>query len=250
MYETLEIEKDGAIAKVWFNRPDKLNAINTTFLQDIAACCDQLQQEREISVVIWGGRGRAFSAGADLKAPPGSTLASKEDNPRAQRYAGQVGRRAIEAMEQLEATTISRVHGWAVGGGCVLALACDLRIAAESAMFWIPEVDLGVPLMWGAVPRLIAAAGPTRARELVLMCDKFTAADAECYGLINRVVPDDQLDATVDDWAKRLTAKNELARHVTKTQFRAYSRSALLGDLTETDADAILMGGGMPPRMG
>lgn len=247
MYETLEIERDGAIARVWLNRPDKLNAINTTVLQEIAACCDELQQDQDVSVVIWGGRGRAFSAGADLKAPPGTTLASQQDSPRARRHAGQVGRRAVQAIERLEATTISRVQGWAVGGGLVLALACDLRIAAESAMFWIPEVDLGIPLMWGAVPRLIACAGPTKARELILMCDKFTAAEAERWGLINRVVPDAALDEAVDDWAKRLLGKNDLARHVTKTQFRAYGQRALLGDLTEMDADAILMGEGMLP---
>lgn len=250
MYDTLEWERDGAIARVWLNRPDKLNAIDTTMLEEVAQVCDELQRTPEVSVVVWGGRGGAFSAGADLQAPPGSTMASQNDNPRWQRYAGQLGRRAVDAMERLEATTISRIHGWAVGGGLVLALACDLRIAAESAMFFIPEVDLGIPLMWGAVPRLIACAGPTKARELILLCTRFSAADAAQWGLVNRVAPDDGLDAAVDEWAQQVAGKNELARHITKTQFRAYARAALLGDVTEGDADAILMRGGMPPRLG
>ncbi len=245
MYDTLELERDGAIAHVWLNRPEKLNAINSTMLKEIVQVCDALQQMPDVSVVVWGGRGRAFSAGADFTAPPGGTGAQAATNARAQRYAGQIGRRATEAIESLEATTIARVHGWAVGGGLVLALACDFRIAAASTTFCIPEVDLGIPLMWGAVPRLIQCAGPTKAREWILLCDRFPAAEAQQHGLLNAVVPDDDLDGTVREWAQRLAAKDELARHVTKTQFRAYGRRALLGDLTECDADAILMGGRM-----
>lgn len=245
MYETIEMEQDGAVAHVWLNRPAKLNAINSTMLEEIVRVCDDLQRTPEVSVVVWGGRGRAFSAGADFTAPPGGTQAAQAASARGRRYGGQIGRRAVEAIEALEATTIARVQGWAVGGGLVLVAACDLRVAAESATFAIPEVDLGLPLMWGAVPRLIACVGATKAREWILLCDRFSAAEGERHGLLNAVVPEAELDEVVSDWCQRLVAKSELARHVTKTQFRAYGRRILLGDVTECDADGILMGAQM-----
>ncbi|MEE8580820.1 MAG: enoyl-CoA hydratase/isomerase family protein, partial [Myxococcota bacterium] len=154
--------------------------------------------------------------------------------------ASQLGRRACRAIEALELPTIARVQGHAVGGGFALALACDFRIAAESAVFHVPEVDLGVPLTWGATPRLILEVGAARAREIILMCDPISAAQAERWGIANRVVPEDQLDAVVEQWAGRLAAKPEAAVHMTKTQFRAFAQRANLGDVSESDGDLLM----------
>jgi enoyl-CoA hydratase/carnithine racemase len=121
-----------------------------------------------------------------------------------------------------------------------LALACDFRIAAEDSVFHVPEVDLGVPLSWGASARLIHEIGAARARELILMCERIDARTAERFGLVHRVAPAARLDACVDDWARRLAAKPELAVHMTKTQLRAHARRAVLGDVTETDGDVLL----------
>ena len=120
-----------------------------------------------------------------------------------------------------------------------MALGCDLRIAASSTRFRIPEVELGIPLTWGAVPRLANAVGTARAKELILLGDVFDAPAADRYDLINRVVPDAELDDCVDRWAERLASQPEWATHMTKTQFRAYGRAQSLGDVTEGDGDLL-----------
>ena len=241
--KTLELERDGAILRVWLNRPKRRNALDTETLEEIADLFTGLQREFETRVVVLGGRGVSFCAGADLRDPPGSTRlqASSDASARERRWVSQLGRRASRAIEATEAVTIARIHGHAIGGGFVLALACDFRIAAEGTVFRVPEVDLGVPLTWGATPRLIQEVGAARAREIILLCDPVDAAQAERWGVVHRAVPAPELDAVVDDWARRIAAKPEVAVHMTKTQLRAYALRAALGDVTETDGD-VLMG--------
>lgn len=238
-YETLEIERDGAVGRVWMNRPNSLNALNTTILEELADAFVALQRDHDLRVVVLGGRGRAFSAGADRNEGSLAERLEQHRNGRARRYAGQVGRRAMQAITELEATTIARVQGHAVGGGFCLALGCDFRIAAAGTRFHIPEVDLGVPLTWSAAPRLIYEVGPFRAREWITMCDVIPAEEALAAGVLNRVVPESELDAEVGRWTERLLAKSDVALHMTKTQFRGYARMAVLGDATETDGDLI-----------
>lgn len=239
-YETLSVERDGPIARVWLDRPAQLNPLSGQVLEEIIAAFDALQRDHEVPVIVLGGRGKSFSAGADRKNPPGRVPRSTGASARARRHASQLGRRVLEAIERVDAITIARLHGHVIGGGVLLALACDLRIAAVNTSFWIPEVDLGVPLTWGGVPRLLPLVGAARAKELILLCDRFDAATAERYGMINRVVPDDALDAAVAEWAQRLAAKPQWALHMTKNQFRAYSRMAVLGDVTEMDGDLLI----------
>lgn len=238
-YHTLTIERDGPVAYVWLNRPERRNALSPLALEEVAAAFDELQKAFDTPVVVLGGRGLSFCAGADRKDPPARLARGSGASARERRHVAQVGRRALEAIERCEAITIARLHGHVIGGGVVLALGCDLRIAAESTLFHIPEVDLGIPLTWGAVPRLIREVGMARAKELVLLCDRFDAPTAERYGMINRCVPDADLDTAVGDWAKRLGNKADWALHMTKTQFRAYSRMTVLGDVTEGDGDLL-----------
>ncbi len=239
-YETLLIDPQGPITYVWLNRPERRNALNEQALEEIAAAFTELQRCFDTSVIVLGGRGRSFCAGADRKDPPGARMAvGSGAGPRERRYASQLGRRALQAIAAVEAITIVRVHGHAIGGGLALALACDLRIAAVDTVFQIPEVDLGIPLSWGAVPLLVAEVGAARAKELILLCDRFDAAAAERYGMLNSVVSPEQLDVTVGDWARRLTQKAPWAVHMTKTQFRAYAQSVALGDVTEGDGDLL-----------
>jgi enoyl-CoA hydratase/carnithine racemase len=239
-YETLTIEIEAPIARVWLNRPAQLNPLSTEVLEEIIAAFDELNRHHDVPVIVLGGRGTSFSAGADRKNPPGRVARSTSAGARDRRHAALLGRRVLEAIERVDAITIARLHGHVIGGAVLLALACDLRIAATGTSFWIPEVDLGVPLTWGGVPRLLPLVGSARAKELILLCDRFDAATAERYGMINRVVADDALDAAVAEWAQRLAAKPEWALHMTKNQFRAYSRMAVLGDVTEMDGDLLI----------
>ena len=245
---TIEIERRGPVTHLWLARPAVHNALDTDTLEALIAACHRLQVDFDVPVVVLGGRGPSFSSGADRRNPPARLSRDATNNPRERRYAAQLGRRALEALERLEAITIARLHGHVIGAGGVLALGCDLRVAARTTRFAIPEVDLGIPLSWGAVPRLAREVGASRAKELILLCERFDAAEAMRLGLVNRVVDDDALDATVDDWALRLAAKPRAAIHMTKTQFRAYGKTAVLGDVTESDGDLLAAASAEDPR--
>ncbi len=241
-WKTLDTERDGPVLRVWLARPERRNALDTTALEEIAALFRGLQQEFEVRVVVLGGRGPSFCAGADRRDPPGRErlAAASGASDRERRHVSQLGLRACRAIEECEAVTIARIHGAAVGGGAALALACDFRLAAEDAVFHVPEVDLGIPLSWGAVARLTLEIGAARAREAILLCERFDARQAATWGAVHRAVPAGELDALVDDWARRLAAKPEVAVHMTKTQLRAYALAARLGDVTESDGDLLL----------
>jgi enoyl-CoA hydratase/carnithine racemase len=241
-FETLEVERCGPVLRVWLSRPERRNALDTRALEEIEAFFTGLQRDFAARVVVLGGRGPCFCAGADRRAPPGAERlrADSGATERERRWVSQLGRRAARAIEDAEPVTLARVHGHAVGGGLVLALACDLRVAAASAVFHVPEVDLGLPLTWGAAPRLIHELGAARARELILLCERVDAATAERFGLVHRAVSDESLDAVVDEWAGRLARKPEAAVHMTKTQLRAYARRSALGDVSESDGDLLL----------
>jgi len=241
-YERLTLEREPPVLRVWLDRPEKRNALDTRTLEEVERLFTGLARDFETRVVVLGGRGPSFCGGADLGAPPGSERmgASSGATPRERRHASQLGLRAARAVERAEPLTLARVHGHAVGGGFVLALACDFRIATEDASFHVPEVELGVPLTWGGVPRLIHEVGAARAREILLRCDRFDGRRAEAWGVAHRAVPAPALDAEVEAWVARLAAMPEVAVHMTKTQLRAYAARAALGDVAESDGDLLV----------
>ena len=155
MFETLEVSVAGPIGHLWLNRPERLNALSPAMLRELAAAARWFDGQEALRVVVVGGRGRAFSAGADLDGFPGLGDAGL-------REAADAGRSMADALEAMRAVTIARLQGWCVGGGLVVAAACDLRIASAAARFSIPEVDLGIPLAWGGIPRLVREIGPAR----------------------------------------------------------------------------------------
>ena len=145
-----------------------------------------------------------------------------------------------DAVEQMRAVTIARIQGHAVGGGVVLMTACDLRVAAADAVFSIPEVDLGIPLAWGGVPRLVREIGPALTKELVMTCRRFTPAEAKAAGLLNRVVPAAELDDEVSALASELAAKPSVPVTITKEHVNAVARSAGAGLTAFADGDVLL----------
>lgn len=241
-YETLAVERRDGVLHVWLDRPARRNALDTTALEEIAALFTGLARDFETRAVVLGGRGEAFCAGADRKDPPAAARMAQGSGAteRERRFASQIGLRAARAIEECEVPTVARLHGYAIGGGVVLAAACDFRIAAAGTWLHVPEVDLGLPLTWGGTPRLVHEIGAARARELILLCDRVPVETAERWGLVHRVVPATELDATVDALAARLAAKPEVAVHMTKTQLRAYAHRAAEGDVSETDGDVLL----------
>jgi enoyl-CoA hydratase/carnithine racemase len=231
---TVRIEHDGPVAHLWLDRPDKLNPLSTATLEELVAAARWFDAQAAVRVVVVGGRGRAFSAGADV----GSF--GTADATRSPREAADAGRHMADAIEALEAVTVARIHGHCVGGGVVLAAACDLRVAAAGTRFSIPEVDLGIPLAWGGIPRLVREVGPAMTKELVMTCRAFSAEEAQRLGLVNRVVAAEDLDREVEGLARALAAKAAFPVRATKRHVDAVT-SAMVGiDRTWSDADALL----------
>jgi enoyl-CoA hydratase len=236
-YETFIVERAGPLAKVYFNRPDKLNPINEKLLREMLGVARELQEDEESRVVILTGIGRAFSAGADismLSASAGPESQSRQTDSARLRMA-KTGWRVMEEWEGLSQVTIAAVQGFAIGGGLSLAMACDFRITAAGARIWIPEVGLGVPYTWGSVTRLANLVGMAKAKEMIMTCDEVSAEQALAIGLVHRVVAPNQLDAAAEALAKKLLAKPPMALRRTKDFFNALGNSRL-GDITYADA--------------
>jgi len=238
-WKSLEVNRDGPVLRVWLNRPDRLNAISPMMLKELGDLYLSLETDFETRVVVLGGRGRCFCAGMDRKGPEAEQQIASPKSDRERRWLDQIGRRACQAIENCDVVTITRIHGHAVGGGCRLSLASDFRVAEEGALLRVPEVDLGIPLTWGATSRLIHEIGAARAREVLLLCKDITAARALDWGMVHRVVPEAELDAAVDSLVDDILAKPELAAYMTKTQLRGYARRDALGDVSETDGDML-----------
>jgi enoyl-CoA hydratase/3-hydroxypropionyl-coenzyme A dehydratase len=240
-FTTLYAEVAGAIGHLVMNRPASLNAINDTLMAEMLAAVEWLDRHRELRAVIFKGAGRAFSAGADLKNIPGAPAQVGSGNSWLyRRRAGSIGTRLCEAIERMEAVTIAQVHGAAVGGGLLLMIACDLRIVAEGTVMFIPEVDLGAPYSWGAVPRMVREIGPALTRELILTCRRFTPAEALAWRWINRVVAPDRIEAEVAQLAEELAAKPPVPVAVTKDHVNAIMRVMSAGLTSYSDGDVAL----------
>jgi enoyl-CoA hydratase/carnithine racemase len=145
-----------------------------------------------------------------------------------------------EAIESMRAVTVVRLHGHCVGGGVVLAAACDLRVAADDTHFSIPEVDLGIPLAWGGIPRLVREIGPTMTKELVMTCRSFGASEAHAMGFLNRVVPATELDASVEDLVGQLESKSPLTLAATKRHVNAVTEGMVGTARAWNDADSLV----------
>lgn len=240
-FESIRVEVDGALGRLTLNRPERLNAIGATMLQELAEAARWFDSHRELRVVIVSGAGRAFSAGADLRDSPLAPGMPRSGNSWLyRREVGQYGLRAADALEQMRAITIAQVHGYAVGGGLVLMAVCDLRVAAEDAVFFIPEIDLGIPLAWGGIPRLVREIGPALTKELVMTCRRFTPAEAKAIGFLNRVVPAAKLAREVNQLAQELVAKPAVPLVITKDHVNAVMRVMGAGTTAFADGDVGL----------
>lgn len=231
----IEVTVDGHRADIALNRPAKLNPLSTTTLNELAYAASDLDAVAGVKIAVISGRGRAFSAGADL-----GSLVSAADSSDAMREAADAGRRMAEAIEAMTAVTVARIHGHCIGGAVVLAAACDLRIAADGTSFSIPEVDLGIPLSWGGIPRLVREIGPARTKELVMTCRRFDAAEALAMGFLNRVVGVSGLEAAVDELVGRLAGKSAHTLTTTKRHTNAVSEGMVGTARTWNDADSLV----------
>ena len=213
----VRIELTGTVGRIVLARPEKLNALSRAVLEELATAAEFFDRS-DAKVVVVAGEGRAFSAGFDLNDPSWSELGPPEES-------GVVGRAMVEAIGGMRALTIASIRGHCIGGGVVLASACDLRIGARGALFRIPEVDLGVPLLWTGVPRLVRELGPALTKELVLTGRAFDAEEARSIRFLNQLVDDDELPAATDRLAQELAGKPRLVLQMTKEQVEEASPS-------------------------
>ena len=208
MADFVSLVRDGRIATVTLNRPERRNSLSDPMLTDFAAALTELRDDTDVRVVIVTGAPPVFSAGADA----GLKSSMSEDERRAafgtrKSQFRRLFERVTSALEGLEQSTIAMINGHAVGGGWGLTLACDFRFAASEAQLWIPEVDLGVPLGVASTTRFVRLVGPARAKEIIMTCRRYSAAEAETLGLVHRAVPRAELVKTVQEFAEMLLKK-------------------------------------------
>lgn len=204
-YETLIVEKREGIAQVTLNRPEKLNALNRKVMEELAACFETLVKEEDVKAIILTGTGeKAFVAGADINELAVQTPVQGQET-------STHGQRILDFIENLGKPVIAAVNGFALGGGCELAMACTLRVASENARFGQPEVKLGLIPGYAGTQRLARLVGKGRALEMILGGEPITAQEAFRIGLVNQVVALKDLLATAEALARKIMANGPLA---------------------------------------
>jgi enoyl-CoA hydratase len=215
-FKNIILEKKDHIAKITMNRPDALNALNMETRMEFLNAIEDVQNDDDVRVLIITGEGRAFVAGSDIKELKDTNMLQARKVPR-------LG----EAVENLEKPVIAAVNGFALGGGCEIAMACDIIVASETAKFGQPEINLGVIPGGGGTQRLPSIVGPQRAKELIFTGDLIDAKEAERIGLVNRVVPASELDSVVRSIAEKIAVKSPVATRLAKAAINRGLRSNL-----------------------
>ncbi len=203
------IEKQGNIAILYINRPKALNALNTDLLKGLNCAIDKLMNDEDTYVVILTGKGKAFVAGADIGE-------MKDMTPVEARAFADKGLSLFRKIELMDKPIIASVNGFALGGGCELSMACDIRIASDRAKFGQPEVGLGITPGFGGTQRLSRLVGEGRAKELIFTADVIGADEAYRIGLVNQVVESDKLMDTAMEMANKIVSKGQLAIRYSK----------------------------------
>lgn len=223
-FKNVILKQVGNIAVLSINRPDVLNAIDKEVLKELNFAIELISENDDIKVAVVTGEGKSFSAGADIS----QMINYSSEQGRSFIKKGQDVFRKIEVLEK---PMIAAVNGFALGGGCELAMSCDIRIAEEGAKFGHPEVNLGIIPGFGGTQRLVRLAGRGKAKELIYTGEIIDANEAERIGLVERVVPKGKLIEEAMDLASKISSKKQIAIKYAKTVMT-------IG--TETDIDTAL----------
>jgi enoyl-CoA hydratase len=230
-YASLRLTFEGSVATLTVDRPEVRNALDTATVAEFHAALDEVGGRRAVVLIVTGAGERAFVSGADIR----SIRERRRDDALAS-----INSRLMSAVESHDAVTIAAVNGYALGGGCELALACDLRIAADTAVFGLPEPTLGIIPGAGGTQRLPRIVGMGRAKEMILTGARWSAAKALEAGLVSEVVPPGELMAAAHAVAARVLALGPLAVRLAKAALNASSQMPLHAGLAfESTAQAI-----------
>ena len=234
MYEKLLVEKKGDVMRVVFNNPRLHNAMDGQMLEEMVALCRELNRDTETRFVVLTGEGRSFMAGVDLK----SDAMSVGNDPASARLRQRLGQELVKSLRDLEQITVAAVNGACVGAGMAIAVACDLRVAADDSIWSLPNTSLGYFFSWACTPLLVSLVGPGNAKDLILTRRQLTGAEALDMKLTNMCVPSDALMSTVDGVVDRMRAGGPLAMRMAKKLVNA-SCPAWFGDVSTAEPELI-----------
>jgi len=203
-FENLLFEKKGSIGILSINRPKALNALNSSLLGDLDNAIDEIREDSDIHIVILTGVGKSFVAGADIGE-------MKDMDIHEARIFAEKGTKIFRKVETMDKPVIGAINGFALGGGCELAMCCDIRIASDKAKFGQPEVGLGIIPGFAGTQRLSRIVGVGKAKELIYTSDIINGEEAYRIGLANKIVPHDKLMDETIDMAKKIGSQGQLA---------------------------------------
>lgn len=227
-------ERHGRIAIVRFDRGIAANPLSYSAMRELTDAARSFDHDTEVSAVVLAGRADNFSMGADLKDPENRGLRTAPLAER--RLALMTGARLCRAWEDIQALTISAIEGWCVGGGVALTVSTDLRVIGASGGLYVPEIERGMNMSWGSVPRITNLVGPARAKRIVVLAEKVMAARAVDWGLADEAVPDGTaLDAALA-MAERAASLPPVAVRMCKQDINAYA-NALAHVASHSDFD-------------
>jgi enoyl-CoA hydratase len=234
-YKNTLYEKNEGIATITINRPQALNALNKETIKEISSRIKDAKQDDNVKVIVFIGAGdRAFCAGADLNM-------MKDKSPYKGMHLSYIGQGLTLEIEELEKPVIAALNGYTLGGGLELAMACDLRIASENAKLGQPEVNVGLIPGWGGTQRLPKLIGKGKAKEMIFTGGNIDAKTAEQLGLVNKVVPLDQLKTVVKQLAEEIMNKPPIAIELAKQLINKSTEIDLRVGLTnEAEAFGVL----------
>jgi len=208
-YKTIKLEVSGAIATLTFNRPEVLNALNLEMIEEFQNALGSMQEMSDVRVLILTGSGRAFVAGADIRILQGF-------DPLGAKQFAQTGQSALFALEAMDIPVIACVNGFALGGGCEIATACDFVYASETAKFGQPEINIGLISGGGGTQRLARLVGKGHAKELCMTGRTISAQEAFAMGLVTRVFPEETLMDETLKIAESIAEKGRVALKAVK----------------------------------
>ena len=235
-YEFLDVVRNGRVTTVWLNRPEKFNALSVELMGEIEAVSRSFLDDEATRVVVFRGRGKHFSAGADLK----PDRAAEPVPMVMRRREATLGARMIRAIMDINQVTIAGIQGAALGGAACIATASDFRIGTDDCFCGYPEVNLGMNLMWQALPLCVHLIGPARAKRMIMLGANEDAQTLADWGFLDEVVTRDALDDAVASMADAYAAQPPVAVQMIKQSINAVS-SALDASIMHMDTDQNLL---------
>ncbi len=220
-WQSLKCEQHGRVLTVTFDTGDRINSFDFTLMQELIELTQLLENDSELSAIILSGKEQIFTGGMNLKTvakPEGVSLV-------AWRKIIQLGPKLCEAWERLEPITIAAIEGWCVGAGVALTSACDLRVLGEGSILYVPEIERGMNMSWGSVPRMVSLIGPARTKQFFALAEKVDARRALQWGLVDEVVAEGQALNKALELAERAAAMPPIPLRMCKQGINAAAQA-------------------------